>query len=25
MKEVFNLDNSLWDPLVEKYYGTWAP
>ena len=25
MKEVFNLDNSVWDPLVEKYYGTWAP
>ena len=25
MKEVFNLDISTWDPLVEKYYGTWAP
>lgn len=25
MKEVFNLDISVWDPLVEKYYGTWAP
>jgi hypothetical protein len=25
MKEVFNLDNNVWDPLVEKYYGTWAP
>ena len=25
MKEVFNLDNSVWDPLVETYYGTWAP
>ena len=25
MKEVFNLDNSIWDPLAEKYYGTWAP
>jgi len=25
MKEVFNLDNSVWDPLAEKYYGTWAP
>lgn len=25
MKEVFNLDISIWDPLVEKYYGTWAP
>jgi hypothetical protein len=25
MKEVFNLDNNAWDPLVEKYYGTWAP
>ena len=25
MKEVFNLDVSVWDPLVEKYYGTWAP
>ena len=25
MKEVFNLDNSAWDPLAEKYYGTWAP
>ena len=25
MKEVFNLENSVWDPLAEKYYGTWAP
>ena len=25
MKEVFNIDISVWDPLVEKYYGTWAP
>jgi hypothetical protein len=25
MKEVFNLDISVWGPLVEKYYGTWAP
>jgi hypothetical protein len=25
MKEVFNLDISVWDPLAEKYYGTWAP
>ena len=25
MKEMFNLDISVWDPLAEKYFGTWAP